>query len=130
MKNNRSSVLSATSLIGEAVRTPEGEHLGKIKDVMIDLNTGNVAYVVLSVLLGFQEKLFALPWAVLVIDMEYRCMLLNVEKGWFEEAAGFDEDNWPQIADRRFLHALSRSRDGSLARDEHAPIGVTTHTAF
>jgi sporulation protein YlmC with PRC-barrel domain len=112
VKNNQPHVLSATSLIGDEVRTPEGEHLGAIKELVIDLETGQVAYAVLAVsaFLGLNEKLFALPWAAIAVDTEHRCVLLNVDKEWLRVAAGFDRHTWPLRADHRFIPALYERR--------------------
>jgi hypothetical protein len=41
-------VLSASTINGDAVHNPQGEDLGHIKDLMIDVATGRVAYAVLS----------------------------------------------------------------------------------
>ena len=61
--------LSASTLIGNPVRNREGEDLGKIEDFMMDLETGRVAYAVLSFggFLGVGNKLFAVT-----PDWEYR----------------------------------------------------------
>lgn len=54
-------VLSASTLTGDAVVNAGGEKLRDIKDLMIDLPTGKVAYAVLSFggFLGMGDKLFA-----------------------------------------------------------------------
>lgn len=44
----RLGTLSATTLIGDPVRNSEGDALGKIEDFMIDLDSGCIAYAVLS----------------------------------------------------------------------------------
>ena len=47
-----------------------GENLGKIEELMLDLETGRVAYAVLSFggFLGMGEKLFAVPFEALKLD--------------------------------------------------------------
>lgn len=58
--------LTAKTLIDDDVRNSEGEKLGDVKDLMIDLQGGRVAYVVVSHVgvLGMGDKLFAIPWGV------------------------------------------------------------------
>ena len=46
--NEYPQVLSASTIIGDKVLNPAGEQLGIIKELMIDLDEGNVAYAVLS----------------------------------------------------------------------------------
>lgn len=95
-------VLSTSTLVGDDVRNPAGEDLGKIEDIMVDTSSGRVAYAVLSFggFLGMGDKLFAIPWEALRLDQEHEHFVLNVEKETLEEAPGFDKDNWPEFADR------------------------------
>lgn len=95
------TVLSATTMIGDDVRSPSGEDLGKIEEIMIDVNSGSVAYAVLSFggFLGMGDKLFALPWETLRPDLEKECFILNVDRDALEGAPGFDKDDWPEFAD-------------------------------
>jgi sporulation protein YlmC with PRC-barrel domain len=95
------TTLSATTLIGDPVRNLKGEDLGKVEDIMIDLNNGRVAYVVLSFggFLGIGNKLFAVPWAAMAVDTERKCFILDVPKERLKNAPGFDKDNWPDASD-------------------------------
>jgi hypothetical protein len=54
-------VLSASTLSGDSVKNLADEDLGKIKELMIDIPSGRVAYAVLSFggFLGMGDKLFA-----------------------------------------------------------------------
>lgn len=94
-------VMSARSLAGDAVVNLEGESVGDIKDMMIDMRTGKVSYAVLSFgsILGMGAKLFAVPWAALTIDGSNKRFVLNVAKDRLKDAPGFDKDNWPNMAD-------------------------------
>jgi len=94
-------VLSASMLSGDSVKNRQGEDLGSIKDFMIDLNTGCVAYAVLSFggFRGIGDKLFAVPWHALSLDTENRYFILDVDKELLRDAPGFDKDEWPDMAD-------------------------------
>jgi sporulation protein YlmC with PRC-barrel domain len=94
-------VLSANTLEGDRVRNSAGEDLGKVHEIMIDIPSGRVAYVVLSFggVLGIGNKLFAVPWRALEVDEEEKCFILDVDKRTLETAPGFDKDNWPDMAD-------------------------------
>jgi sporulation protein YlmC with PRC-barrel domain len=98
-------VLSATTLIGDEVRNNNGETLGKLEEIMIDLDEGRVAYAVLSFggFLGVGDKLFAIPWEALMVDTQNKEIVFDVEKETLEQAPGFDKDNWPQTIDREWL---------------------------
>ena len=105
-------MLSSDSICSDRVRNAAGEDLGKIEELMIDVNTGRVAYAVLS-FGGFMKlgnKLFAIPWEALTLDPQNKQFVLNVDKARLENATGFDKDNWPDMADPRFGTALQALR--------------------
>ncbi len=79
---NTVKYLSATTLIGDDVDNPQGDSLGDLKDIMLDVSTGKVAYAVLSFggVLGMGDKLFAVPWNSLSVDHENKKLILNVSK--------------------------------------------------
>lgn len=94
-------LVAATTITAERVVNRDDEDLGLIKDVMIDLRTGKVAYVVLSFggLLGLGDKLFAVPWTALCRDHEDNRWILDVPREKLEQAPGFDKNQWPSVTD-------------------------------
>lgn len=96
--------LSATSLIGDDVKNASGDDLGKIEDLMIDTDTGRVAYAVVSFggFLGVGNKLFAVPIEAMAVDREEHALILHESKERLENAPGFDKDNWPDHADPKW----------------------------
>lgn len=96
--------LSSSTLSGDAIKNPQGDSLGDLKDIMIDTESGKVAYAVLSFggILGMGDKLFAVPWEALVVDGENKCLILNVSKDRLKDAPGFDKDHWPNFAEPAF----------------------------
>ena len=75
-------LMGAETLIGSDVYNKKGEDLGDIKEIMLDMRTGRVAYAVLSFggFLGMGGKLFAVPWTALVLDTENKRFALDVDK--------------------------------------------------
>ena len=104
------AVMGASTLIGDKVTNREGENLGKIEEIMIDMGSGRVAYAVLSFggMMGMGDKLFAVPWQALVLDPEHKQFKLNVAKERLKEAPGFDKNNWPAMADPTWASATHR----------------------
>ena len=98
------AILSASTIAGEKVKNLDGEDLGKVEDIMIDLQSGRVAYAVLSFGSGFMHKgkLFAIPWASLAVDQGDKKVILNVPRETLETAEGFDKDHWPDLSDPAF----------------------------
>ncbi|CAH1072441.1 PRC-barrel domain-containing protein [Candidatus Nitrotoga sp. 1052] len=103
-KNNDSGpgpqLMGADTLIGNDVYNQADEDLGDIKEIMLDMESGKIAYAVLSYggVLGIGEKLFAVPWGALTLDTKNKRFILNVEKDRLENAPGFDKDKWPDKA--------------------------------
>lgn len=97
-------VLSASTLAKDKVINPHGETLGHIKDIMIDVANGRVAYAVLSFggFLGMGDKLFAIPWSALELDRENHAFVLDVDADRLEQAQGFDKDAWPDFTEEDF----------------------------
>jgi sporulation protein YlmC with PRC-barrel domain len=93
-------VLSAGSIIGNKVVNADGELLGTIKDLVIDLDDAQIAYVVLSFggWLGLGDKLFAIPLEALTFDTRENRVILDVDKEVLKNAPGFDKDKWPDTA--------------------------------
>jgi len=100
----RPQVLSADTLKNEKVVNAAGENLGRIQDYMLDLDSGRIAYCVLSFggFLGMGDKLFAVPWQAMKLDTANHCFILDVSKERLKNAPGFDKDRWPGSADREF----------------------------
>ena len=94
-------VLAADTLTGDKVVNLQMEDVGEIEHLMIDLETGRIAYAVLSFggFLGMGDKLFAIPWSALALDTIEKRFILNVDKELLKSAPGFDKDHWPNMAD-------------------------------
>jgi len=109
-------LMGAATLTGEDVVNHKDESLGDIKEIMLDMRSGRVAYAVLSYggLMGMGDKLFAVPWSALKLDTVNKRFVMNVEKSKLERAPGFLKDAWPNMA------------DSSWEGDIHAYYGTST----
>ena len=89
--------LTASSLTGDKVVNAAGEHLGEIKDVMLDLETGSIDYFVIEFggFLGLGVKYFAIPLRLLKLDAPNKHFIFNQSREILEKAPGFDMDHWP-----------------------------------
>lgn len=94
-------LMGANTLDGNDVFNLQDEDLGDIKEIMLDMSNGRVAYAVLSHggFLGMGNKLFAVPWNALKLDTVNKRFVLDVDKDRLESAPGFDKDQWPDMAD-------------------------------
>ena len=116
------ALMGADTLIGDDVYNHDDEELGDIKEIMLDMRTGQIAYAVLSFggILGMGDKLFAVPWERLTLDTVNKRFLLNVDKDLLKDAPGFDKDNWPDMGSDAWNQQMeafygSGTRYGSMA---------------
>jgi sporulation protein YlmC with PRC-barrel domain len=90
--------LTASSIIGDHIHNPLGDHLGDIKDIMINIHDGKIEYVVVEMggFLGIGEKYFAIPFSLLKVNIKDDSFTLNQSKETLENSPGFDKDHWPE----------------------------------
>jgi sporulation protein YlmC with PRC-barrel domain len=123
-------VMAAATLDGDKVLSAEGNDIGRIKDIMLDVRSGRIAYAVLSSggFLGIGDKLLAIPWSALTLDADRKCFLLDMPTESVKNAPGFDKDHWPSMADATWATSVhqyygrepywSRSESNGTGADE------------
>ena len=84
----------ASEVKGSKVVNAKDENLGKIEEVMLDVEHGKIAYVVISFSgwLGSNNKRFAVPWESLEHSRDD--YILRVDKSVFDKVEGLDEGAW------------------------------------
>jgi sporulation protein YlmC with PRC-barrel domain len=113
------ALMGANTLLGNDVYNKDGEDLGDIKEFMIDMASGKVAYAVLSFggLLGMGDKLFAVPWAALTLDTAKKRFTVSVLKDALKDAPGFDKDHWPSMSDQTWASGVHKFYGTSYAAE-------------
>jgi len=117
-------LMGAETLIGNDVVNKQGEQLGDIKEIMLDVRTGAVSYAVMTFggFLGMGEKLFAVPWKALTLDTENKRFVLDVANDRLESAPGFNKEKWPDMADQHWAKEIHTYYDyGSINATTRAP---------
>jgi len=117
-------LMGAKTLLGEDVYNSQDEKLGDIKEFMLHMSSGKVAYAVLSFggILGLGEKLFAVPWEALRLDTINKRFVLDIPKDRLQTAPGFDKDDWPDMADPAWKSGIDSfygSRSGTSDTSLH-----------
>ncbi|OJA89808.1 PRC-barrel domain-containing protein [Burkholderia ubonensis] len=109
-------VMGAGTLEGDRVVTADGVYVGRIKEIILDVDSGRVAYAALSTggLFGIGDRLLAIPWDALTLDAERRCFRLWASSERIRNAPGFDKDHWPVIADPQWVGAARYDGSGTL----------------
>lgn len=93
-------ILPTAKIIGNNVINPAGEQLGNLKELVLDLEDGHIAYAVLSFggVMGLGDKYFAIPWEAFTLDPSGKAFILDIDKELLKKAPGFDKDHWPDNA--------------------------------
>ncbi len=80
----------------------QGEDFGKIRQLMIDLQYGRIAYAILDFddFLDIENRLFAVPWDALSSHYKENRFHLDIPKKAFEKADSFSGNDMPNMADR------------------------------
>jgi sporulation protein YlmC with PRC-barrel domain len=101
-------LMGANTLIGDAVFNLQEDHLGEIKEIMLDVANGKVAYAVMSMggVFSIGEKLYAVPWSALILDPKNKRFTMDIAKTRFDNAPGFNSDHWPNMADENWINEL------------------------
>jgi len=97
LPNLRGRYLTASSLQGDKVVNDKEEHLGDIKEIMLDLENGKIDYFVIEFggFLGLGVKYFAIPFRLLKLDAANKRFIFNQSRESLKDAPGFDMDHWP-----------------------------------
>jgi sporulation protein YlmC with PRC-barrel domain len=95
------------------VKNTDGENLGDIKDLMLNLNTGTVEYAILEfgTFLGMGGKLFAIPFRELKASPDKDGFILDRDKQYLKDSPGFDSTHWPDTNDHSYFTSVDTYYD-------------------
>jgi sporulation protein YlmC with PRC-barrel domain len=103
-------VFRASTIKGMKVYNLEGERVGTVDELVIDIEKGHVVYAALSVggFLGAGDKLFAIPWRemMLEVDEKDKFFRIDIDKEKLKAAEGFDKNAWPNVADPKWAERI------------------------
>jgi len=91
-------VLTSSSITGDKVFNPQEEHLGTIKDIMLNIIDGKIEYFIMESggIFGLGAKFFAIPFRLLKVDEVKKRFIYNMSKESISDSPGFDVDHWPE----------------------------------
>lgn len=123
--------VSASELMDYTVQNSQGEELGEIEDLMVDINNEQIRYAVLSFggFLDIGEKLFAIPVTAFTVDSTNEIVTFDVDQETLENAPGFDTNNWPDFANPEWdVPYRDFWQDRTAGADTESQEGMTTET--
>ncbi len=104
----------ANKIIGMEIKDDQGQKIGKVKDLALDLPNGRIVEVIVATggVLGIDEKLIAVPASSFTCDDSKKVLRLNVDKAQLKSAPEFKMSNW------------SEATDGAQVREVYQRYGV------
>jgi sporulation protein YlmC with PRC-barrel domain len=90
------SLISSDSVQGTTVYSPNGDDIGSIDHVMIDKQSGQVAYAVMSFggFLGLGESHYPVPWNALKYDTTLGGYRTDITEDQLRGAPEYNESSW------------------------------------
>ena len=102
-----------SEMIGDTVKNPKGEELGKLEQLIMDSETKRIEYAMISI--GDTGQLKAFPWSSFKVNKEQGNVVLNVSK---EQLGAKTTDLSPDIQNLQDqLQTLQKSEARIGARD-------------
>jgi hyperosmotically inducible protein len=92
----------ANKIIGEEITDDQGQKLGKVKDLAIDLQNGRIVEVIMATggVLGMDQKLIAVPPSSFTCDKTMSALRLNADKEQLKNAPEFKMSDWNNSVER------------------------------
>src|SRR5438105_15885079 len=93
--SSSSGYVQSSKIVGTKVKSSQGEEIGVVKDVVLDRNTGCMAYTVLSTggtgaRVSAGGKMVAVPWAVYSPTSNVSELIVTVDRERIYNAPVFD----------------------------------------
>lgn len=105
-------LIASDRVIGTDVRRPNGARIGRIERLMLDKESGRVAYAVMSFggFLGLGEDYHTLPWSVLRFDPDLDAYVVDITEAQLRDAPALspeggdpkNEREWEEQVHRHF----------------------------
>ena len=90
-------LLSTEALLGSAVKNPQGQTVGDLKQLMLDPHTGRVLYAVVAMggFLGMGGKTVIMPWQALEVVRQGTSLVLHVSPQMLQQAPAYARGKEP-----------------------------------
>ena len=101
----------ASKVIGMPARNLQDEKLGKVEDLMVDLQAGRITEVVISSggFLGIGDELSVVPPTVFRFNPERDRLQLDTTREALKEAPHFKSGEWPDVGEPAYVTRVYKS---------------------
>jgi sporulation protein YlmC with PRC-barrel domain len=100
----------ASDVIGKKVLNNQGEKLGKVEDLAVDVESGRIVQVILSTggFIGIGDTLTAVPPGAFHCDAAHKVLNLDADKEKLAGAPKFETSKWAEYSDFNHLAEVYR----------------------
>lgn len=104
--SGHTAAITASRVMGTEVYNSAGDHIGTIKDIMLEKTSNGIMFAVIAFggFLGIGEKYHAVPWSMLDYDKDHGGYVVPFTREQLEAAPSYS------------INELTRD-DGHMARD-------------
>ncbi|MEP6942589.1 MAG: PRC-barrel domain-containing protein [Betaproteobacteria bacterium] len=98
-----STLIGAESCLGCAIVDRQGTAIGELRDIMLDLSTGRIAYAVVELIASgtaSSRALIVVPWNAVAAEPDAQQLRINAHADWIERAPSVQRGSEPD----RFVH--------------------------
>jgi sporulation protein YlmC with PRC-barrel domain len=100
VRNSSASLIGAESVLGCTIVDRQGQKIGELRDIMLDVSSGRIAYAVVELSASSaSDQLVVVPWNAVTADVDVNQLRINAHADWIERAPAI-----PGNQADRFVH--------------------------
>ena len=117
-------LVRASKVIGMPVKTPQGQSLGDVRDLLVDFTHGRVNQVLLSTggFLGIADEVSVVPPTAMRFSNQDEHLVLDVSKETLLDSPRFQPDAWTEAQETTFIARVYESYKVDPYFDPNAPM--------
>jgi sporulation protein YlmC with PRC-barrel domain len=106
-------VRKAGGLLGEPVKNLQGQELGKVEDLVVDLSAGRIVAVIISTggFLDLRDELSAVPPTALRFNSGHDILQLDASRELLAASPHFNAGAWPDLSQPGYAGAVYHAYD-------------------
>jgi sporulation protein YlmC with PRC-barrel domain len=95
------TLVRASQIMGQEIRNPQGERLGRVYDVVLTEDLDAISYIAVSRggILGIGQTLHAIPWDAVQVGFGGEAYVASISERDLQQTRGFPAGNWPARVD-------------------------------
>lgn len=103
--------LTVRKLLGVRIKNEQGDLVGKVEDLLVDLPAGRVAVLVISTgaYVGLNDELSAIPSPVFRFDPDNGFLIMSASKKSLGNAPHFKPAEWPDFSEPTYVRRVYRA---------------------